>query len=247
MKHPWITPEWAVHDNVRALVTTRAGGVSSGEYGSMNIGASCGDEPALVHRNRAILRAHLPSDVRWLRQVHGTGVADLDHAQGDLIADAALSRTPGRVVCIQTADCLPVLFADDAATVVAAAHAGWRGLAAGVLEATVTAMKVTPGSIAAYFGPAISQGAFEVGPEVRDLFVAVDPQAEAAFVAGKPGKYHADLYALARQRLSALGVTRVFGGGRCTFNERDTFFSYRRAAKSGRMASAIWLAGVSAP
>jgi YfiH family protein len=242
--HPeWIVPAWAAPARVRAFATTRAGGVSAGEYGSMNLGIASGDDPALVMRNRRRLREALPGDPPYLRQVHGVEVADLDlPAEGQRTADAAVTATPGRVSGVLTADCMPLLFSDRAGTRVAAAHAGWRGMAAGVIERTVEAMGVAPREIAAWMGPTIGPDAFEVGPEVRAAFVAADPGAAEAFVPGKPGKFMADLYALARQRLARAGVADIAGGGFCTFHESARFFSYRRAPKSGRMGTFIWIA-----
>ena len=237
----WLVPDWPAPPNVRAFATTREGGVSEGEYASMNLGIASGDDPARVHRNRDILRAHLPSDGPWLRQVHGTQVVDLDR-DAERTGDACLTRTPGRVAGVLTADCMPLFLADVRGTVVAAAHAGWRGMAAGVIEAALAAMAVPPRDVVAWMGPTIGPDAFEVGPEVREAFVAADPDAVSAFRAHVPGKYLADLYALARRRLARAGVERVHGGGFCTFHERDRFFSYRRVKASGRMGSFIWIA-----
>jgi YfiH family protein len=239
----WLMPDWPAPTHVRAFVTTREGGVSVGEYASMNLGQSSGDDPASVARNRAIVRALLPSDPVWLAQVHGRDVADLDHASGDERprADAAATSQPGRVAVVLTADCMPLFLTDRAGRRVAVAHAGWRGLAAGVVESTVSALGCPASEAIAWMGPAIGPGAFEVGPEVRDAFMAVDPADARAFRAGKPGKFMADLYALARSRLARAGVTAVYGGGACTFSEPQRFFSYRRAQKSGRMGAFIWI------
>ena len=243
MKLPaeWIVPDWPAPANVRAFVTTRAGGVSEGEYASMNLGIASGDDPARVQANRAILMRHLPSPPPWLRQVHGTAVVDLD-GDAERTGDACVTRVPGRVAGVLTADCLPVFLADAKGTRVAVAHAGWRGLAAGVLEESVASLDVPPAEVLAWMGPAIGPDAFEVGPEVRAAFVAADAQAGEAFRPHTPGKYMADLYALARRRLARAGVGRIHGGGSCTFQERDRFFSYRRHKASGRMGSFIWLA-----
>jgi polyphenol oxidase len=238
----WIVPDWDAPARVRAVSTTRAGGVSEGEYASMNLGFSSGDDAARVTRNRERLRAVLPGDPPYLRQLHGIDVADLDlPAQGQRTADAAVTSVAGRVAGILTADCMPLLLADEAATRVCAIHAGWRGMAAGVIENAVHAMGGEPASLHAWMGPTIGPDAFEVGPEVREAFVAVDPAAATAFAPGKPGKYMADLYALARQRLGRSGVVRISGGGFCTYHEPDRFFSYRRVAKSGRMGTFIWI------
>lgn len=254
-----IIPDWPAPANVRALQTTRDGGVSVGAYVSLNLGDHVGDDPVAVVRNRALLRAHLPSDPVWLRQVHGNIVADADRTVGVPDADAALARQPGKVCAVMTADCLPLLLCDEAGTVVAAAHAGWRGLAGGVVEATVKAMNVAPERLLVWLGPAIGQQAFEVGDEVRQAFMAHDPQAANAFVPATAlhgqnsqpltplpspltnNKWLADIYLLARRRLSLLGVERVYGGGLCTYTDAERFYSYRRDQATGRMASLIWL------
>ena len=186
----------------------------------------------------------LPAEPRWLTQVHGTRVVRLEPGGVEgLEADASFTTEPGVVCVVKSADCLPVLFCDDAGTVVAAAHAGWRGLAAGILEATVRALPARPESLLAWLGAAIGPASFEVGPEVRDAFVAVDPQAAGAFAPGpRPGKYLADLYRLGRQRLARAGVARVSGGGRDTLREPDAFYSFRREGRCGRMAAMAWLA-----
>ena len=239
----WLVPDWPAPPRVRAFVTTRAGGVSCGEYASMNLGSGSGDDPASVARNRAIVREHLPAAPRWMVQVHGNAVADLDILREVDVAtaDAATSGTPGRVAVVLTADCMPIFFCDERGTRVGVAHAGWRGMAAGVIENTVRSMAAEPSAILAWMGPAIGPADFEVGPEVREAFVAADARAGDAFVPHKPGKYLADLYALARQRLQRAGVRRIHGGGFCTYREADRFFSYRRERKSGRMGAFIWM------
>jgi hypothetical protein len=239
----FIVPEWPAPPGVRALVTTRGGGVSRGAYASLNLGDHVGDDAQAVACNRALLRQHLPAEPRWLRQVHGTRCVVAEEAAGNEEADAAASFRPGTVCSVLTADCLPVLFCDVGGTVVAAAHAGWRGLAAGVLEATVTAMRRAPAAILAWLGPAIGPRAFEVGDEVRAAFVARDAAAAAAFVPHGTGKWLCDIYALARLRLAALGVRRVASADFCTVSDRDRFYSYRRDGTTGRMASLIWLEG----
>lgn len=239
----FIFPDWTAPTNVRAFGTTRAGGVSRGPYASFNLGDHVGDDPAAVGRNRELLRAALalPAKPVWLRQVHGTHVIDV--AQGDAHgeADGAWCAQPGAVCAVLTADCLPILMCDRTGTKVAALHAGWRGLAAGVIEQGVRALGVAPEELLVWLGPAIGPRAFEVGPEVRAAFVSHDAAAAQAFVASHDGRYFADLYAVARLRLSALGIVRISGGGSCTFSERDRFFSYRRDGSCGRMASLIWL------
>jgi YfiH family protein len=245
MKLPpqWIVPDWAAPAHVRAFVTTRHGGTSEGEHAAMNLGSRCGDDPARVANNRRILREHLPRMPRWLAQVHGADVADLD-ALGEhvvAVADAAVARLPGHVAAVLAADCMPVFLCDESGQRVGVAHAGWRGLAAGVLENAVAALGAEPSRVLAWMGPAIGPEVFEVGAEVREAFVAVEARAAEAFRPHGAGKFLADLYALARQRLDRTGVTRVTGGGYCTFTDSDRFFSYRRARLSGRMAAVIWI------
>jgi len=245
MRQPsqWLVPDWPVPDRVRAFVTTREGGVSDGDYASMNLGGSSGDREDRVEANRAIARALLPGDPLYLAQVHGTTVVDLDAPRGAERprADAAVTFTPGTPAVVLTADCMPVFFADGAGTRVGVAHAGWRGLAAGVLESTVAAMKADPREIVAWMGPAIGPDAFEVGPEVKEAFAKADPAAEGAFKPHVPGKFMADLYMLARQRLARAGLREIHGGGFCTFHDTSRFFSYRRVQKSGRMGAFIWV------
>ncbi len=241
MQHGWIVPDWPVAASVRALATTRAGGASRGRYAGLNLALKVGDDPDAVEENRAVLRSHLPADPMWLDQVHGTDVVDLEGATPRPRADGAVARTRHRVCAVLTADCVPVLLAARGGGVVGVAHAGWRGLANGVIEATLARMGVPPGDVAAWLGPGISQAAYEVGAEVYDSFVARDPGARAAFRPGAPGKYHADLYTLARRRLGAAGVTTVHGGGFCTYAERERFYSYRRDGVTGRMATLVWM------
>lgn len=237
-----ITPDWPVPARVRAHVTLRAGGVSAGSYSSLNLGAHVGDDPAAVaeNRRRVVSRLALPSEPRWLDQVHGTAVLDLDRG-GGRPADAAVASRAGVVCAVLTADCLPVLLADRRATRVGAAHAGWRGLAAGVLPNAVAALGSPPGDVVAWLGPAIGPAAFEVGGEVRDAFAAAGFETDRAFVPNDRGRWRADLYALARQSLARAGVTAVHGGGECTYADSERFFSHRREAPCGRMASLIWL------
>jgi len=241
----WIVPDWPAPANVRALITTRrggpGGGASRGVYAGLNLGDRVGDEAAAVAQNRALLRGHLPGEPVWLRQVHGTRVVEAVPGSAGEEADAAVAREPGRVCAVLTADCLPVLLADDAGTVVAVAHAGWRGLAAGVIESAVRAIGASPPSLLAYLGPAIGGAAYEVGADVRDAFLTQDAGAEGAFVARGNGKYLADLYRLARERLTRLGCTRVYGGRLCTYSEPARFYSFRRDGVTGRMASLIWI------
>ncbi len=264
MPPDWITPDWPAPANVHAFMTTRGGGVSQGPYSSFNPASHVDDDPAAVAENRRLLRQWLPDEPLWLNQVHGCDVAILPSPPGrgaggekptltegktdsfSPTADAAVAFHPGEARAVLTADCLPVLFCDVTGSVVAAAHAGWRGLFSGVLEATVAAMAVPPENILAWMGAAIGPEAFEVGDEVRDAFVSRHALAGIAFrpalpgtLDGAPRKWLADLYALARIRLATVGVSQVHGGGLCTFND-PRFFSYRRASRTGRMASVIW-------
>jgi purine-nucleoside/S-methyl-5'-thioadenosine phosphorylase / adenosine deaminase len=241
-----LTPEWRVAPTVRAAFTLRSGGVSAAPFDSLNLGAHVGDVAAAVaeNRRRVRLRLGLPAEPAWLEQVHGTRVADLDGsgAEARAPADAVLTRAPGRVCVVQVADCLPVLFAARDASAVAVAHAGWRGLAAGVLEATVARLGVLPANLCAWLGPAISARHFEVGCEVREAFLARDPGSGAAFELNARGRWQCDLAALARRRLKALGVAEVSGGLGCTYADSARFFSFRRDGRCGRMAALIWLA-----
>ncbi|MBZ0093640.1 MAG: peptidoglycan editing factor PgeF [Sulfuricellaceae bacterium] len=237
----WIVPDWPAPARVRARVTTRRGGVSTGPYASLNLGDHVGDEADSVAQNRVILRAALPSGPVWLKQVHSVAVAEADVAVGVPEADASVARRAGTVCAVLTADCLPLLLCDRQGTVVGAAHAGWRGLADGVIEAAVAAMAAPADDLLAWLGPAIGPQSFEVGDEVRAVFTAHHAAAAAAFVPHGPGKWLADLYALARLRLAALGVEHVYGGGLCTYRDSERFYSYRRDGATGRMASLVWL------
>ncbi len=245
MVHDWLVPDWPAPQTVRALTTTRTGGVSVTPWASMNPADHVGDATTAVAANRARLRGALglPSEPIWLQQVHGVRVVDAARAGERPKADAAWTDCPGVVCAVLTADCLPVVFADRAGRCVAVAHAGWRGLANGVLEATVGQLPVPPQEVLAWLGPAIGPAAFEVGGEVRDTFMAQDVQAVNAFTPGVDGRWFADIYALGRQRLAACGVTAVYGGGWCTFHDRARFYSYRRDGTTGRMATLAWLAG----
>jgi YfiH family protein len=231
----FVLPDWPAPARVRALATT----VSVG-----NLAGHVGDDEVTVATNRAALRRHLPDEPLWLNQVHGIRCVRAEVAVAGIEADAVTTRSPGKVCAVLTADCLPVLMCDEAGGVVAAAHAGWRGLAAGVLESTVAEMAVPGKQLLAWLGPAIGPSAFEVGDEVVAAFTAGDAGAMAAFKAKPNGKWHCDLYALARRRLMALGLTRIFGGGLCTYSDGARFYSYRRdghSNDSGRMASLIWI------
>ncbi len=236
-----IVPDWPAPARVKSLMTTRAGGVSLAPWVGLNLGDHVGDDPARVAANRVQLAHYLPGEPGWLRQVHSARAVELGR-EPNPEADASFTREPGQVCAVLTADCLPVLFCDRAGSVVAAAHAGWRGLAGGVLEAAVAAMQVPPDQVLAWMGAAIGPQAFEVGDEVRQAFVNRHPEAAAAFVPQPaPGKWLADIYQLARIRLNRIGVQAIHGGGRCTFSEADSFYSYRRDGATGRMASLIWL------
>jgi polyphenol oxidase len=237
----WIVPDWPAPANVRALITTRAAGLSAGAYASMNLSDRVGDDPARVQRNREVLRQFLPAEPKWLRQVHGTRVVCADESDAVPEADASVATLADVVCAVLSADCLPILLCDEVGSTVAAVHAGWRGLCSGVIESAVAAMNLTPDSVLAYLGPAIGPQQFEVGGEVRDAFVGVDAGAARAFAARPNGKWLADLYALARLRLARLGVERVWGGDFCTFAMRDRFYSYRRDGATGRMAALIWI------
>lgn len=235
----WLRPDWPAPASVRACVTTRAGGVSRPPFDSFNLGDHVEDDPAAVASNRQRLEDMIGSRPAWMSQVHSTLAVRAD-PQALLQADANWTDQPGIACCVLTADCLPVLFCDRAGTRVAAAHAGWRGLAAGILEATVTALDVAPGKVLAWLGPAIGPDAFEVGAEVREAFVTVHAQSTSAFrPSTNPGRYMADIYELARIRLAAAGVTAVYGGGYCTVSD-PRFYSYRRTPRTGRFASLVW-------
>lgn len=239
-----IEPDWPRHPRVRAAVTTRAGGISRGPYASLNLAMHVGDDPRHVAANRERVRAALalPAEPAWLDQVHGTEVLRVGEGYVGARADASWTDQAATPLAILTADCLPVLLADDAGRCVAAAHAGWRGLAAGVLERTVQQLPAAPSALSAWLGPAIGPDAFEVGPEVREAFVQVDDTARDAFTPGLGDRLLCDLYCLARQRLRRAGVSRVYGGGHCTHAERDRFYSFRRDGVCGRMATLVWLA-----
>jgi polyphenol oxidase len=238
----WLSAEFGAPAGVSAGTTTRDGGVSRGSLASFNLAAHVADDPAAVAANRARLRADLdlPAEPLWLRQVHGGRVVLHDGSLTEPEADAAVAFEPGRVLAVLTADCLPVAFASLDGARLGLAHAGWRGLAAGVLEHTVDALGVPGGELLAWFGPAISRQAFEVGSEVRETFLAADRAAAAAFAPNERGRWQADLYALARIRLNRLGVTRIGGGEECTFRDAHRFYSHRRDPRGGRMATLLW-------
>ena len=242
-----ITPDWPARARVRAAFTLRTGGVSRPPYDSLNLGSRVGDAIEAVLENRRRVRdvLRLPADPVWLSQVHGTDVLDLTgtDAASQPVADAAVARRSAVVCAIQVADCMPVLFTDRDGSVVGAAHAGWRGLSAGVLESTVHKLGVQAERLQAWLGPAIGPDHFEVGDEVRAAFLAADPDSGAAFLANARGRWQCDLYALARRRLAALGIRALYGGGWSTYGDRSQFFSYRRDGVCGRMAALIWIGG----
>lgn len=240
-----IRPQWPQPPSVRSYATTRGGGISLSPFGSLNLGSHVGDTPQHVaaNRQRLIALGGLPAAPHWLEQVHGTDVArltSLTPVTPTLIADAAYTCEPGVVCAAMTADCLPVLFCSRAGDEVAAAHAGWRGLCAGVLENTLACFRANPGDVIAWLGPAIGPSHFEVGAEVREAFMAVDPESSCAFVPAGT-KFMADIFQLARLRLQSVGVSAIYGGEYCTVSDNSKFYSYRRDGITGRLASLIWL------
>lgn len=245
----WIIPDWPAPNNVKSIFTTRMGGVSTGlsdTYASLNLGGHVNDDPVNVEHNRALLRQYLPEEPVWLKQVHGTSPVWINDNIYGSEGDAALSRHYGKVCAIMVADCLPVFLCDMAGTAVGVVHAGWRGLAAGIIEKAVTEIRDSGGGneLIAWLGPAIGPRHFEVGEAVRELFVNHDSQSNQAFVPQHDGlneKWLANLFLLARQRLAAVGVTEVYGGGICTFSDPVRFYSFRRDGETGRMAALIWL------
>ena len=241
-----IAPQWPAPAGVRAVATTRGGGVSTGSFASLNLGDHVGDDPAAVTANRQRLGMTLEfqSEPRWLRQVHSAQVVRAEQLRAMPEADAIIASTTGLTCAVLTADCLPVLLCDDTGGHVAAAHAGWRGLAAGILEATVAglgAAGVAPSRLLAWLGPAISGAAYEVGTEVREVVLASDPGAAVGFAANARGRWQMDLPGLARRRLATLGVQRVYGGELCTHGDPARFFSHRRDGSCGRQATLIWM------
>ena len=236
----WLIPDWPAPAGIKSCVTTRSGGVSVAPHDSFNLGDHVDDDPRAVAANRLRLTSELHIEAAWLKQVHGVAVAEADPTQV-VEADASWTATPGIACTIMTADCLPALFCNRAGTRVAAAHAGWRGLASGVLEAAAESLQVAPSEILVWLGPAIGQPSFEVGAEVREAFISGHPQTDEAFIPSKnPGRFMADIYALARLRLAAFGITAVYGGGFDTVTD-PRFYSYRQSARNGRFASLIWI------
>jgi polyphenol oxidase len=241
--HEFLQPDWPVPANVRAAMTTRTGGVSTGNYDSFNLALHVGDDPSAVAENRRRLREALglPSEPQWLEQVHGVDVAVIP-GKREKPADAAVSFAAGAVCAVMVADCLPVFIASRDGDRIGLAHAGWRGLAAGVLEATIAALDCEPKRLVAWLGAAIGPDAFEVGADVHAAFTKGDPGASAHFRSVRAGHFHADLPALARRRLALAGVTDVHGGRHCTHAEPARFYSHRRDGRTGRMAALLWLA-----
>lgn len=252
-----IKPRWAVPEQIQAFCTTREGGVSKPPFNTLNLGVNAGDDLEDVLQNRKIIRLNLPAEPLWLKQVHGTTVSTprsrAAQIDGPFEADAAVTNVPNEVLVILTADCMPVLFASKCGSVIGAAHAGWRGLSGGVLENTIQAILslspgLSPSDLVAWMGPAIGPTAFEVGADVLQAFSA---QSKAilsqAFqpITGSSGKYLANLYLLARDRLQSFGIEEINGGEFCTFNNSELFFSYRREKKTGRFATLIWISHVS--
>ncbi len=236
----WIIPDWPAPAHVHALVTTRAGGGSSGAYAGMNLGRRTADDPAAVEANHAQLNQMLPAPPRWLAQIHGSSVVDADTLVGVPQADASVARRPGTVCAVLIADCLPVLFTNRTGTCVAAAHAGWRGLAGGVLANTIARMPAQPVDLMAWIGPGIGPAAFEVGDDVLRAFCTDAPERETAFKPLRAGKWLCDLPALARDALRRAGVAQVYGGNFCTYTDTGRFYSHRRNPVTGRMAALIW-------
>jgi len=240
----FIIPDWPAPANVRAVVTTRNGGVSKGDFASFNLADHVGDDQQDVAENRRLLPQYvneLPEVPLWLKQVHGTVCVDVDQSKPGVEADASWTETPSKVCAVLTADCLPLLLCDESGSIVSAVHAGWQGLAKGVIEASVKSLPVAPEKLLAWMGPAIGPKAFEVGADVRNQFFLHSAEAAEAFTSLPNGKWLGDLYLLARQRLNALGVMRIHGGGECTVTDQQRFFSFRRDKVTGRMASLIWL------
>jgi YfiH family protein len=238
-----VTPDWTVSAGVHAAFTLRTGGVSTPPFDSLNVGMHVGDAADAVaeNRRRVSQQLRLPREPTWLQQIHGAEVANLDDAACPRVADAAITRGGDRVCVIQVADCVPVLFAARDGTAVAAAHAGWRGLSAGVLEATVRSLDIDPRQLRAWLGPGISQRHFEVGDEVRSAFLSHDAQATGDFEPNARGRWQCDLFALVRRRLLKIGIREISGGDACTYADSARFFSYRRDGQCGRMAALVWL------
>jgi YfiH family protein len=251
MSTPRFLPvDWPAPANVRAVCTLRDGGVSTGPYGSLNLAGHVGDDAQAVATNRARLKSHLslPHEPLWLSQVHGTRVIDADRMVSSDVsatpeADAAITRSHGRVLAVMVADCMPILLCRRDGSGVAVAHAGWRGLAAGIVEAAVGGLADDADQVIAWLGPAIGPDHFEVGSEVRDAFCAGNPRSAVAFTPNARGRWQCDLHRLAVQRLEGSGVRCIGGQRRCTYRESESFFSYRRDGRTGRFAALLWMQG----
>ena len=239
-QHLWITPDWPAPPTVKALITTRLGGVSGGFYESMNLADHVNDAEQCVVANRTLLREVLPGEPAWLRQVHGTNVVVADEITDPVNADASYTRKPGVVCAVLTADCLPLLVCDRAGSHVAAIHAGWRGMSNAVIEQAIEAMAVPPSELLVYLGPAIGPESYEVGEDVVEAFLSDDDETATAFMPRENGKWLANLYELAKFRLWRMGIEAIYGGDYCTMKDLR-FYSYRRHHITGRMASLIWL------
>ncbi len=237
----WIVPDWPAPYNVHALFTTRNGGVSNGSYATFNLGNHVNDSSSHVKQNRLLLCEHLPAEPIWLNQVHGASPIWVDDETVSLQGDAALSCGDKTVCAVMVADCLPIFLCDLAGTMVGVIHAGWRGLYAGIIEKTLATINYENTTLMAWFGPAIGPSHFEVGTEVRDIFVRHDNRAKDAFVPHGNNKWLANIFVLAYQRLTAVGLTKIYSNDICTFSDPEKFFSYRREGETGRMAALIWL------
>ncbi len=234
----WLIPDWPAPANIKAGTSLRSGGVSLPPYASLNLGDHVGDDPAAVAENRQ--RLNLPTEPIWLKQIHSTHIADASHGvPGQIEADGSYTNQPHIICTVLTADCLPLLICNKQGTQVAAVHAGWRGLATGIIEAAVEKFTDSPRELLIWLGPAIGSDHYEVGHDVRDIFMTHDPAAKAAFAAQRE-TWRMDIYTLARQRLHALGLSHIHGGNHCTYREARQFYSYRRDGITGRMASLIW-------
>ncbi len=236
----WIIPDWPAPANVKAFITTRIGGLSTGDYAEFNLANHVGDNAAHVAGNRAFLRNFLPSEPKWLNQIHGNSVVIADDIDHPVTADAAFTRASSVVCVVMTADCLPILFSDRRGQCIAVAHAGWRGLRDGVIENTVKKMSVPSSELLAYLGPAIGPSIYLVENDLRDTFLAIDENSRIAFTSHPCGKWHANLYELARLQLLKIGVNNITGGDFCTFRDPTRFYSYRRDHTTGREATMIW-------
>ncbi|MCW9023704.1 MAG: peptidoglycan editing factor PgeF [Gammaproteobacteria bacterium] len=238
----WLQPDWPAPENIKAGTTLRTGGVSQPPYDSLNLGDHVGDDPTAVTENRQrLFQLGLPSEPIWLKQVHSKQVVDAPTTQpGEIEADGSYTSVTGIVCAVMTADCLPVLICNQQGTQVAAVHAGWRGLADGIIETAIDKFNDEKSDLLVWLGPAIGPNAYEVGDDVRDAFVNHDPHAESAFIVSN-NKWLMDIYTLARQRLTTSGVNHIYSGEHCTYNNKTHFYSYRRDGITGRMASLIWI------